>query len=362
MGFSLEKAVDLLKRSLSLNSPHHVQWMLTRRCNYRCRGCTVWQEEHDTEPEITTEEVKAGLDILRELGVIEVVFSGGNPLLRDDIGEIVSYASKYFVTTVYDNGSMALKKIDELRDADFVAISIDSLNPEKNDYIKGVHGAFKTAMEAIERLTEEGIFVVVSTTISQMNLDEIVNLTNYFTERGVPVLYCLYSYDTPSESHLFGIGKKNSEFEFKDRKATAKLFEELLHLKRKKPGVFITERTLVALIEFFLNNRRIWKCKALQNFFMIDHHGRVAGCHLKRPVASIFELPELWKSEKFERLREKYSKCRDCTYLCYIFYSLHSNFPGTTEILLDNLNNIKFVLSKIYNRRLVNQSFVSAGR
>ncbi|MCD6242098.1 radical SAM protein, partial [Candidatus Bathyarchaeota archaeon] len=119
MGFSLEKAVDLLKRSLSLNSPHHVQWMLTRRCNYRCRGCTVWQEEHDTEPEITTEEVKAGLDILRELGVIEVVFSGGNPLLRDDIGEIVSYASKYFVTTVYDNGSMALKKIDELRDADF---------------------------------------------------------------------------------------------------------------------------------------------------------------------------------------------------------------------------------------------------
>jgi MoaA/NifB/PqqE/SkfB family radical SAM enzyme len=82
------------------------------------------------------------LDILRELGVIEVVLSGGNPLLRDDIGEIIEYASRFFITTVYDNGSMAVEKIDDLHDADLVAISIDSLNPEKNDYVKGVKGAW----------------------------------------------------------------------------------------------------------------------------------------------------------------------------------------------------------------------------
>ena len=354
MAFSMGKAIDLLRRSLSLNSPHHVQWMLTRKCNYRCKGCTVWQER-DAEPEISTEEVKLGLDILRDLGVVEIVFSGGNPLLREDIDEIISYASKYFVTTVYDNGSMALKKIDALRNADFVAISIDSINPEKNDYIRGVRGAFKTAMTAIEKLTEEGIIAGVSTTISQMNLNEIIDLTNYFTDRGIPVWYCLYSYDTPSNSQLFSIGKKNDEFEFKDRKATAKLFDELLQLKREKPGIFITERTLLALRELFLNNRRIWKCKALQNFFMIDHRGRVAGCHLKEPVASIFELPELWESEKFKELRKKYNECRDCAYLCYIFYSLHSNFSGTTEILFDQFDNIKFILSKFYNKRRINQ-------
>ena len=351
MGFSLEKAVDLLKRSLSLNSPHHVQWMLTRRCNYRCRGCTVWQEEHDTEPEITTEEVKAGLDILRELGVIEVVFSGGNPLLRDDIGEIVSYASKYFVTTVYDNGSMALEKIDELRDADFVAISIDSLNPEKNDYIKGVHGAWENAMTAIRRLKEEGILVGVSPTISQINLNEIIDLTNYFVDRGIPVWYCLYYYDKPSCPQLFSIGVEDSEFEFKDKLAAAKLFDELLKLKREKRGIFITEKTLMALKELFLSNRRIWSCKALKNFFVIDNYGRVAGCHLKKPVASIFELPKLWKSQKFEKLRKRYNKCKDCAYLCYIFYSLYSNASGTLSIFFDQFRNLKWVLPKIYNRR-----------
>ncbi|MCK4436240.1 radical SAM protein, partial [Candidatus Bathyarchaeota archaeon] len=99
---TLEKATNIIVRSLTPNRPHHVQWMITRKCNYRCKGCNVWREQ-DTR-ELSTEEIKRGLDILRELGVIEVVLSGGNPLLRDDIGEIIEYTSRFFVTTIYDNG------------------------------------------------------------------------------------------------------------------------------------------------------------------------------------------------------------------------------------------------------------------
>ena len=75
------------------------------------------------------------MDNLRDLGVVEIVLSGGNPLLRNDIDEILEYCSRHFITTIYDNGSMALKKIDALRRADFVAISIDSLEASKKDYI-----------------------------------------------------------------------------------------------------------------------------------------------------------------------------------------------------------------------------------
>ena len=130
--------------------------------------------------ELSTDEIKMGLDILRELGVVEVVFSGGAPLLREDIDEILEYASQYFITTVYDNGSLALEKIDALRNVDFVAISLDSLNPKINDYIKGVKGSWEKAMEAIETLHKEGINVCVSPTISQLNLYEIVDYTKYF--------------------------------------------------------------------------------------------------------------------------------------------------------------------------------------
>jgi len=169
--------------------------MITRRCNYRCRGCNVWKDQDSRE--LSTEEVKKGLDTLSDLGVLEIVFSGGNPLIRDDAGEILDYASEHFVTTVYDNGSMAAEKIDALRNVDFVAISLDTLDEEKNDYLKGVPGAWKRAMESIDTLKEEGIHVGVSPTISQVNLDEIVDFTKHFIARDVPVWYCLYWYDYP---------------------------------------------------------------------------------------------------------------------------------------------------------------------
>jgi MoaA/NifB/PqqE/SkfB family radical SAM enzyme len=122
MKLSSQKALSLAKRSLTPNRPYHAQWLLTRRCNYRCRGCNVWRQQD--EKELSTKEIKMGLDILHKLGVIEIVLSGGNPLLREDIKEIIDYSSKYFITTVYDNGSMALEKIDALRNAFFFAFSL----------------------------------------------------------------------------------------------------------------------------------------------------------------------------------------------------------------------------------------------
>ena len=127
----IKKVASIARRSLAPGKPHHAQWLVTRKCNYRCAGCNVWKEQDDRE--LPADDIKKGLDILKNLGIVELVISGGDPLLRDDIGEIIDYASKLFVTTIYDNGSMAAKKIDLLRNVDFVAISIDSLDEAKND-------------------------------------------------------------------------------------------------------------------------------------------------------------------------------------------------------------------------------------
>lgn len=341
MKVSPQKALRILTCSSTLNRPHHVQWFLTQKCNYRCRGCSVWRKKKTEE--LNTEQVKRGLDVLRELGVVEVVFSGGNPLLRSDIDEIIDYASRYFITTIYDNGSMALEKINALRKVDFLAISLDTLNAEKNDYIKGVPGSWKKSMEAIRTLHKKGIVVAVSPTISQLNIDEIVKFTDYFTRMGIPVLYCLYQYDQPEEEQLFSIGRRVNEFKIASKEKAAKVFEALLEMKKHREGIFVTEKMLNALREFFLRGRRTWKCRALQSFFMIDHLGRVAGCHVQKPVASIFELPEVWDSLRFEKLRKKYEKCTRCAYLCYIFYSLHSGVSGNVEILRDQWKNIRLL-------------------
>jgi MoaA/NifB/PqqE/SkfB family radical SAM enzyme len=289
---------------------------------------------------VTADEVKKGLDVFRKLGVLEVVFSGGNPLLRDDIKEIIDYASRYFITTVYDNGSMVAERIDAVRNADFVAISLDTLDKKKLDYIKGVSGAWEKASEAIRTLQREGISVVISPTISRLNQYEIVDFTKYFINQGLPVLYCLYSYDYPADDRLFGIGRKMDEFEPTDKAALVKVFDELIELKGRQQGVFVTTRVLNVLKEFFASQQRTWHCEALRGFFIVDHLGRVAGCHLREPVARIWELADLWESDRFENLRKEYRKCKKCTYLCYIVYSIHASILGNLEIIRDQWKNV----------------------
>jgi MoaA/NifB/PqqE/SkfB family radical SAM enzyme len=341
---SLEKAASIAVRSLTPDRPYHVQWMLTRKCNYRCKGCNVWREQDANE--LSAEEIKKGLEILRKLGVVEVVLSGGNPLLRDDIDEIIEYASRFFVTTVYDNGSMAAEKIDALRNADLVAISIDSLDPEKNDYIRGVKGSLNKAMETVEKLHEEGISVAVTPTISQLNLYEIIDFTEYFLKKGIPLWYCLYSYDSyESSEQLFKIGRRNDKFEISDKKAMVELCDNLIKMKEKHSNILMTTEVLEAVKNLY-SGRRTWKCRALRNFFVIDHLGRVASCHVHNSVASIFDLLKVWNSAEFNALRKINSECTKCTYLCYIFYSLHGGVLGNLQIALEHWKNARLLLKK----------------
>jgi MoaA/NifB/PqqE/SkfB family radical SAM enzyme len=345
LGLSVEKAARIASLSVIPGRPYHVQWLLTRKCNYRCRGCSVWREQDVKE--LSTDEVKKGLKILKDLGVVDIVFSGGDPLLRDDIGEILKYASRYFVTTVYDNGSMAEKKIDALRHADFVAISLDTLDAEKNDYAKGVKGSWEMAMHAIGTLHREGINVSVSPTISQLNLHEIVGFSRYFAEKEIPVWYCLYSYDNQADSNqLFRIGKKQSEYEISNGKAMVNVCDEITDIKKEYANILITNKLLKALRNLYANGERTWKCRALRNFFMIDHMGRVAGCHLRQPVTTVFDLPEEWHSKRFNALRKTCSECTRCVYLCYIFYSIHGTVLGNLQIARDRWRNAGLLLKK----------------
>jgi AdoMet-dependent heme synthase len=339
---SIKKAASIAIRSLAPGKPHHAQWLVTRKCNYRCAGCNVWKEQD--ERELSTEDIKKGLDILKNLGIVELVLSGGDPLLRDDIDEIIDYASKLFVTTVYDNGSMAAEKIDCLRNVDFVAISIDSLDEAKNDAIKAVPGAWKKAMATVETLHNQGVQVSVTPTISQKNLYEITDITNYFTKKGIPVWYCLYSFDTSSdEKQLFRIGMQNDEFMITDKQGMVKLCDSLIEMKKKNKKILMTNKLLKTLKSLYEEDKRTWKCQALNNFLVVDHLGRIAGCHSHNFAASIFDLPKKWDSVEFKNLRTAYHECTRCSYLCYVFYSVQGNSYGHLSLAMDQWKNAKML-------------------
>jgi MoaA/NifB/PqqE/SkfB family radical SAM enzyme len=117
-------------------------------------------------------------------------------------------------------------------------------------------------------------------------------------------------------------------------------------IRAKDKNLFMTTKLLKAVRNLYSTGERTWECRALQGFFVIDHLGRVSGCHIHDPVASIFDLPQAWNSARFNGLRRTYKKCMECSYLCYMFYSLHGGVLGNLQIAQEKWRGSKLLLRR----------------
>jgi hypothetical protein len=121
------------------------------------------------------------------------------------------------------------------------------------------------------------------------------------------------------------------------------LCDSLIEIKKKNKNILMTTKLLKALRSLYAEDKRTWKCRALEDFFIIDHLGRIGGCHGHNFAGSVFDLPKIWGSEKFDALRKTYRQCEQCTYLCYIFYSLHSGPYGNLTLAKEQWKNAKLL-------------------
>jgi AdoMet-dependent heme synthase len=136
-----------------------VEISLTDRCQCRCGHCfAATQKPLDEKDELTTDMVKALIDDLSEMGVTEVCFSGGEPLLRHDILEIVRYAHhKEMVVRLITNGILLNEQmVAELKHAglNWCSLSIDSPRPEVHDAFRRYSGCYHKAMQGLRHLTK----------------------------------------------------------------------------------------------------------------------------------------------------------------------------------------------------------------
>jgi MoaA/NifB/PqqE/SkfB family radical SAM enzyme len=80
--------------------PFYASYKITHKCNFRCKFCNVWKE---TTPDLDTEGVKKVISNLANSSVMVLSLEGGDPLLRDDIGEILEHVHttdmQVFITT-----------------------------------------------------------------------------------------------------------------------------------------------------------------------------------------------------------------------------------------------------------------------
>lgn len=171
-----------------------VVWNMTRRCNLRCRHCYIAAEDKPFEGELTTQEAKAFLSDLAEYKIPVVLFSGGEPLLREDFYELGKFASDLNLRAVVStNGTLITKEAaKKMVHAGFkyIGVSLDGLESTHNKF-RGVKDAFKNSVAGIKNALEAGLNCGVRFTITRYNYEELEDVLNYVAKEGIP-RFCMY--------------------------------------------------------------------------------------------------------------------------------------------------------------------------
>ncbi len=156
--------------------PIAMTFAVTYRCQCNCVHCSAGKHLRKDIQELTTEEAKKLIDDSQKLGVTILAFTGGEPLLRDDIFELISYVDKRKTMPImFTNGQFLTdENVQKLVDAGLYSIfvSIDSPIPEEHDSVRGVPGLYEAAIKGLKRLKEKGVFVGLSSYAIRSNTEQ----------------------------------------------------------------------------------------------------------------------------------------------------------------------------------------------
>lgn len=182
-----------------------VIWNLTRRCNLRCRHCYTTSADVPFPGELTHEQAMGVLDDLKAFGIPALILSGGEPLSRFDFFDLAERAKalNFRHLSLSTNGTRIAKNIDRIADIgfDYVGISLDGLGA-KNDWFRGVEGAFVEALDGVRACKAKGVKVGLRFTITEANAGYLPGMLDLCRDEGVDKFYL---------SHLVyaGRGDKN---------------------------------------------------------------------------------------------------------------------------------------------------------
>lgn len=268
-------------RLFKKKTPLMVSWALSYRCNRRCIYCRIWELSRQ---ELSTSEVISMIDKFSSLGMQCITFTGGEPLVREDIGDIVTYASrKGIFTKINSNGSMIPRRISALGRLNSLSLSFDG--PEEiQDYIRG-QGSYAEVMEAVRVAKGHRINVSFLAVLSKINLNYIDFILESAKKFQIAVLF------QPAASLLLGSGEKNpvscpsDEYE----RAISKLIADKM---TNRYDILNSARGLRHLCRW--PNQHPLPCTAGKISFRVEPNGQVHSCFKQ----AFYNLPDI--------------SCRDC--------------------------------------------------
>jgi radical SAM protein with 4Fe4S-binding SPASM domain len=209
-----------------------VVWNMTRRCNLHCLHCYASASNKPFPNELSTEEGYRLVDQLADFEVPSILFSGGEPLMREDLFELAQYARQVGLRTVLSTNGTLIDAGTAARIAaagfSYAGISLDGLEGT-HDRIRGQKGAFQASIAAIRYLREAGVRCGLRFTVHARNVDDLPAIFDLLESEDIPRC-CIY--------HLAysGRGGKLSEFDLtheQTRKVLDLVFDRSVDFHRR---------------------------------------------------------------------------------------------------------------------------------
>ncbi len=300
-----------------------VSWGITGACPLKCPHCYRDSAEKPLPGELKYDECVQVIEELAKLRPRLLVFSGGEPLLRQDIVDLVSYASSrgLRVAVATSLATATQETIKRLVDAGLklVAVSLDGASSEVHDRFRGVPGLFKKVTELINVLLDYGITVQLNFTLTRKNAEELPKVAELAERLGVRYMHVL---------HFLPVGrgrKYTSELELPVKSALTLL----MNLLRREWNIIIKPTCIPQfwplakelLPDLYAKLTAMYApgCIAGSRYFYISPIGDVQPCpYLGLKLGNVREktLSDILKEPLFEKLRsrELSGRCGSCSY------------------------------------------------
>ncbi len=299
----------LLRERIPLN----VMLSVTNRCNSRCRYCDIPARQ---QPELTPDQMADLIEQMADAGTKRLGIWGGEPLLRDDIGDIIYRArSRGMYVTLDTNGYLLPQRLRELHALDHAVVALDG--PEHAHDANRGRGAFRKAMAGIEAALPH-MKVWTITVLTRNNLDCIEWIVDTGKWLGfVPTFQILHHNDVLGRGHddLLPSG---------DEYRTA--FRKLRALKRAGKRVGCSERFLEQMLAWpdYAQTRRSQPtggrpCLAGRLYGNVDTDGSVYGCSLLVGLVQAKNVLDVGFKAAFEAIPPL--PCQSCVATCFTDYN-----------------------------------------
>ena len=172
-------------------APYRMDLALTYRCNNDCPHC--YNARLRTYPELETSDWKKIIDELWSLSIPHLIFTGGEPTLRDDLVELIAYAEEKGQITGLNTNARKLSDplfTQQLVDAglDHIQITVESHDPLIHDDMVNHKGAWKQTISGLKNALASSLFVMTNTTMLKNNQSSISDTLDFLSDLGVPTI------------------------------------------------------------------------------------------------------------------------------------------------------------------------------